>query len=121
MFSSFQSRAKRQQAKLALEQAKNKAEDIAQELYLKESQLRNEVQFNLQQVQSTANNLNLATDIERKNQIKFKEGLVSSFTLRQAQTQLYNAQKEYLTAMQNLVVSKTKLSLLLNPVSPNNK
>lgn len=121
VFSSFQSRAKRQQAKLALEQAKNKAEDIAQELYLKESQLRNEVQFNLQQVQSTANNLNLATDIERKNQIKFKEGLVSSFTLRQAQTQLYNAQKEYLTAMQNLVVSKTKLSLLLNPVSPNNK
>ena len=117
IFDSFQSQAKRQQAKLALEQSKNEAANVAQELLLDESRLRNEVQFNLENLQTTANNLALATSIEQKNQIKFKEGLVSGFTLRQAQTQLYEAQNNYLTAMQQLVVSKTSLSLLLNPVT----
>lgn len=119
VFSSFQSQAKRQQAKLALKQSKNQADDIAQELLLKESELRNVVQFHLENVQTTASNLALAKSIEQKNQIKFKEGLVSGFTLRQIQTQLYEAQNNYLTAMQQLVVSKTSLSLLLNPVTPN--
>lgn len=117
VFSSFQSKAKRQQAKLALEQSKNQAESTAQELLLEESRLRNLVQFNLKNLKTTAENLTLASEIERKNQIKFKEGLVSGFRLRQAQTQLYDAQKNYLTAMQQLVVSKTSLSLLLNPVT----
>ena len=117
IFDSFQSQAKRQQAKLALEQSKNEAANVAQELLLDESRLRNEVQFNLENLQTTANNLALATSIEQKNQIKFKEGLVSGFTLRKAQTQLYEAQNNYLTAMQQLVVSKTSLSLLLNPVT----
>ena len=119
VFSSFQSQAKRQQAKLALEQSKNQAADVAQELLLEESRLRSEVQFNLENLQTTAKNLALATSIEQKNQIKFKEGMVSSFILRQAQTQLYDAQNSYLTAMQQLVVSKTSLSLLLNPVTSN--
>lgn len=119
VFSSFQSQAKRQQAKLALKQSKNQADNVAQELLLKESELRNVVQFHLENVQTTASNLALAKSIEQKNQIKFKEGLVSGFTLRQIQTQLYEAQKNYLTAMQQLVVSKTSLSLLLNPVTPN--
>ncbi|CAI8319280.1 MAG: Uncharacterised protein [Bacteroidota bacterium] len=117
VFSSFLSQAKKQQAKLALEQSKNEAADVAQELLLEESRLRSEVQFNLENLQTTATNLGLATSIEQKNQLKFKEGLVSGFTLRQAQTQLYDAQNDYLTAMQQLVVSKTSLSLLLNPVT----
>ncbi len=117
VFSSFQSQAKRQQAKLALEQAKNLAKNVEQELLLQESKLRNAVQFNLENMKTTAANLALASAIEKKNQIKFKEGLVSGFTLRQAQTQLYDAQNDYLTAMQQLVVSKTSLSLLLNPVT----
>ena len=117
VFSSFQSQAKRQQAKLALEQAKNLAENVEQELLLEESRLRNAVQFNLENMKTTTANLALAAAIEKKNQIKFKEGLVSGFTLRQAQTQLYDAQNDYLTAMQQLVISKTSLSLLLNPVT----
>ena len=119
VFSSFQSQAKKQQAKLALEQSKNEAADVAQELLLEESRLRSAVQFNLENLQTTATNLALATSIEQKNQIKFKEGLVSGFTLRQAQTQLYDAQDDYLTALQQLIVSKTSLSLLLNPITLN--
>lgn len=117
VFSSFKSQAKRQQAKLALKQSKNQAESTVQELLLEESRLRSLVQFNLKNLKTTTENLALATEIELKNQVKFKEGLVSGFTLRQAQTQLYDAQNNYLSAMQQLVVSKTALSLLLNPVT----
>lgn len=121
IFSSLQSQAKRQQAKLALKQSKNQAIDVAQKLLLEESKLRNEVQFNLSNVQTLAQNLALATEIERKNQLKFKEGLASSFELRQAQTQLYQAQNNYLSSMQQLVISKKKLSLLLNPINSKEK
>lgn len=117
VFSSFKSQAKRQQAKLALKQSENLAESTVQELLLEESRLRNLVQFNLKNLKYSTDNLALATEIERKNQIKFKEGLVSGFQLRQVQTQLYEAQNNYMTAMQQLVVSKTALSLLLNPVT----
>jgi outer membrane protein TolC len=117
VFSSFQSKAKRQQAKLALNQSKNQAQNVIQEILLEESRMRSEVQFQLENVQTTAQSLRLAEDIAQKNEIKFKEGLVSGFTLRQIQTQLYEAQNNYLNAMQQLVVSKTKLSLLLNPVT----
>ena len=117
VFSSFQSKAKRQQAKLALNQSKNQAQNVAQEILLEESRMRNTVQFQLENIQTTAESLRLAEDIARKNEIKFKEGLISGFTLRQIQTQLYEAQNSYLNAMQQLVVSKTKLSLLLNPVT----
>lgn len=118
VFSSFQSQARRQQARLALEQSKNQAENKVQELILEESRLRSLVRLNLQNLKTMAENLSLASEIERKNRIKFKEGLVSGFMLRQAQNQLYDAQNDYLTAMQQLVVSKTSLSLLLNPITP---
>ena len=117
VFSSFQSKAKRQQAKLALNQSKNQALNVTQEILLEESRMRSEVQFQLENVQTTAQSLRLAEDIAQKNEIKFKEGLISGFTLRQIQTQLYDAQDSYLKAMQQLVVSKTKLSLLLKPIT----
>jgi hypothetical protein len=47
--------------------------------------------------------------------------MVSSYTLRQAQAQLYQAQNDYLTAMQRLILAKAKLSLLLKPITPKNK
>lgn len=117
LFSSFKTQAKRQQAKLALKQSKNQAENTIQEILLEESRLRNLVQFNLKNLKSSTENLALATEIERKNQVKFREGLVSGFQLRQVQSQLYEAQNNYMSAMQQLVVSKTALSLLLNPVT----
>jgi outer membrane protein TolC len=49
-----------------------------------------------------------------KNQTKFFEGVGSSFELRQAQTQLYNAQQEYLQTMLNVINKKAELESLLN-------
>ena len=59
-------------------------------------------------------NLDLAERIEHKNQIKFSEGLASSFDLRQAQTQLYTAQQQYFQSMLDVINAKTELETILN-------
>ena len=59
-------------------------------------------------------NLSLAESIEKKNQIKFYEGLSSSFDLRQAQNQLYTIQNEYLEATLKIIENKINLEILLN-------
>ena len=59
-------------------------------------------------------NLALAEKIEHKNTIKYKEGIASSFDLRQAQTQLYSNQQEYLQAIIDVINKKAELKNLLN-------
>ena len=49
-----------------------------------------------------------------KNEIKFKEGMASSFELREAQLQLFAAQQEYLSALVSVVTSHTDLANFLN-------
>ena len=57
--------------------------------------------------------LDLAERIENKNQVKYFEGIASSFELRQAQTQLYTAQQEYLQSMVEVINKKTALETIL--------
>ena len=59
-------------------------------------------------------NMNLAISIEDKNSIKFFEGLVSSFELRQAQIQLLDSQQKYLNSVIELISIKTELETLYN-------
>ncbi|KKO05227.1 hypothetical protein LCGC14_0080470 [marine sediment metagenome] len=56
----------------------------------------------------------LSERIENKNQIKYKEGLATSFELRQAQTQLYATQQEFLQSMVEVINKKTELEIILN-------
>ena len=73
-------------------------------------------QFAIEQYQTAKKNLNLAERIEKKNQTKFFEGVGSSFELRQAQTQLYNSQQEYLQTMLDVINKKAELETILNKV-----
>jgi outer membrane protein TolC len=67
-----------------------------------------------EQVVTTKDNLDLAQRIADKNEIKFKEGMASSFELREAQLQLFAAQQEYLSALVSVVTSHTDLANFLN-------
>ena len=48
------------------------------------------------------------------NSIKFFEGMVSSFELRQAQNQLLNAQQKYLNSVINIISIYAELETLFN-------
>ena len=66
-------------------------------------------------------NLALAERIEKKQQIKFFEGLSTSFELTESQRQLYTMQQNYLQAMFNVISNKATLENALNTPINNRK
>ncbi|WP_257667592.1 TolC family protein [Parapedobacter tibetensis] len=114
IFSSFSRRAKTQQTAIAFDQAKTDLESTIQQVKMEVTTARNDYQFSIEKYGNAKNNLALATRIENKNQIKFFEGLSSSFDLRQAQLQLYTAQQEFLQAMLDVINNKAELERILN-------
>ena len=115
IFSSLGRSASTQRAKIALEKAKTELEETEQKLQLQLKQARNDYTLAIELYQTSKENLGLAERIERKNQVKYSEGIASSFDLRQAQSQLYAAQQEYLQAMVSVINRKTALENILNP------
>jgi outer membrane protein TolC len=114
IFSSLGRSSRTQQAKIALEQAKTDVTETEQKLKLQFEKAKSDYEFSIEQLATSKNNLNLAERIENKNQIKFKEGLASSFDLTDAQRQLYSAQQIYLQAMLDVINKKATLEKLLN-------
>lgn len=117
IFSSGMRSAATQRAKINLEKAKTDLTETEQQLKLQIANAKSEYQFAIEEYDNKKENLNLAERIEQKNQTKFFEGIGSSFELRQAQTQLYTAQQEFLQAMLNVINAKAQLETLLNTVN----
>lgn len=114
IFSSGMRNAKTAKAQIALEQATTDLEETIQQIELAFAKAQNDHEFAIDTYQNRIENLDLAQRIERKNIIKFKEGVGSSFDLRQAQTQLYSIQQEVLQAMLDIVTTKAELETVLN-------
>lgn len=114
IFSSGMRRARTQQAEISLDQAKTDFEQSKQEIKLDLTTARSNYQFAIDKYENSKKNLQLAERIENKNQIKFTEGLSSSFDLRQAQTQLYTAQQQYFQSMLDVINEKANLETVLN-------
>ncbi|QCE40794.1 TolC family protein [Psychroserpens sp. NJDZ02] len=114
IFSSGMRSAATQRAKINLEKAEINLTETEQILNLKIHSAKSDYQFAIEEYQNKKENLTLAERIEQKNQTKFFEGIGSSFDLRQAQTQLYTAQQEFLQTMLDVITKKAELETLLN-------
>ncbi|WP_196885382.1 TolC family protein [Aureivirga sp. CE67] len=114
IFSSFGRDAKTKQAKIALNTADIKLENVRQQLKLGVDQARTEYQFSIDQFNTSKQNLKLAERIETKQQTKFFEGISTSFDLLQAQNQLYTQQQNLLQAMLEVISKKAALEKALN-------
>lgn len=117
IFSSFGRTAATQRAKINLEKANDDLIETEQQLQLQTASAKSDYQFAIEDYDNKKLNLNLAERIEKKNQTKFFEGLASSFELRQAQTQLYTAQQEFLQAMLDVINKKAELETILNSIN----
>src|SRR5690606_16377126 len=115
IFSSLGRSASTQRAKIALERAKTQLTETQERIRLELERAKSDYILSIEQYGTSKDNLALAERIEHKNQIKYAEGLASSFELRQAQTQLYASQQEYLQSMVDVINSKVSLETLLNP------
>ena len=114
IFSSLQRSAATQRAEINLDKAKDDLTETEQQLKLQVASAKSDYQLSIEEYETSKKNLRLSERIEKKNQVKFFEGVASSFELRQAQTQLYSAQQEYLQAMLDVVNKKAELETILN-------
>ena len=114
IFSSFGKKAKSQQAKIALEQAETQLTEAEQMLKLQFESAKSDYEYSIEQYATSKSNLKLAERIENKQQIKFKEGLSTSFEFTEAQRQLYSAQQSYLQSMIDVINKKTTLDKITN-------
>ncbi|WP_104734838.1 TolC family protein [Hanstruepera ponticola] len=117
IFSSGMRNAATQRAKINVEKAKEELTETEQQLQFQIANAKSAYQFAIDEYANKKDNLNLAERIESKNETKFFEGIASSFDLRQAQTQLYTAQQEYLQSMLNVIATKAELETILNTVN----
>ena len=114
IFSSFGRNSKVKQAKIALENADIRLEEAKQKLNLQVERAKSEYQLGIENYETAKKNLALAERIEKKQQVKFFEGISSSFDLLQAQNQLYTQQNNYVQSMLNVIAKKAQLENALN-------
>ncbi|MSP84444.1 MAG: TolC family protein [Flavobacteriaceae bacterium] len=114
IFSSLARSSRTQQAKIAFEKARTQLTETEQKLKLQYASAKSEYEFSIEEFTTAKTNLNLAERIEKKQQIKFTEGLSSSFDFSEAQRQLYGAQQNYLQSMVNIINKKASLEKVIN-------
>lgn len=114
LFSTGMRAAKLQQAKIDLENAKNDVNEKAKELLMQYRKLKNEYEHSFKNYEIAKQNLRLSEKIERKEQIKFIEGVGNSFQLNQARMQLYQSQQDYLKSIINIINKKVALENILS-------
>jgi len=114
IFSSGMRHSRTQQKQIAYEQALVELEQTENEVKRQINSAKSEYEFSLENYQNQKKNLELAERIENKNQIKFFEGIASSFELSEAQRQLYQAQQDFLQSMLDVITAKVELENLLD-------
>ena len=114
IFSSLARSSRTQQAKIALDQAKTQLTETEQKLKLQYEKAKSDFEYSIEQYATSKSNLSLAERIENKQQIKFREGLSSSFDFTNAQQQLYAQQQAYLQSMVEIINKKASLEKIVN-------
>lgn len=114
IFSSLGRSARTQQARIAFDQAQTKQKEAEQMLKLQYQAAKSDYEYSVEEYETAKNNLRLAERIEKKQQIKFKEGLSTSFEFTEAQRQLYAAQQSYLQSMVNVINKRASLEKIIN-------
>ena len=114
VFSSFKRSASTQRARLNLEKSKSNLEDTTNKIKLEINTARSNYEFAFEDYEIKKKVLDLSKNIATKNEIKFFEGLTTSFDLSQAQRQLYIAQQDYLQSMLNILLKGVDLESLIN-------
>ncbi len=114
IFSSLGRSARTQRAKINLDIADIRLRETEEKLSLQAKRAKSDYQLSIEDYQTAKKNLDLAERIEKKQRIKFSEGISSSFDLTQAQNQLYTQQQTFIQSMLDVIAKKAALENALN-------
>ena len=114
IFASGQRYASISKARINLEKARATKSLVTDQLLLQEKQLRyNLVNANMQ-YQSQKQNVEVSKRVYASTENKFKQGMASSLELTQANSLYLQAENNFVSALMNLLQTKTALDKLLN-------
>jgi len=114
IISSGQRYAQIKKAQINLEKARTTKDMVTEQLMLQEKQLRyNLVNANLQYI-SQKENIEVSERVYTSMENKYKQGIASSLELTQVNSQLLQAENNYVSALMNLLQTKVALDKLLN-------
>ena len=109
IFSGLQRHWKTEQAKMNLEKSHLDLNDTQRNLQNKAGSAYIDYENALASYNNAKELITLSNSIYNKQQIKFKEGMGTSFELSQSESQLLEAQTKYYEAALNLIQARTKL------------
>lgn len=114
IFSSFQRNAVVQQAKIDYKKSFNNQHLLENNLNIQAQQLRYYFQDALDKYKMTKQNVELSKDVFDKTSKKYKQGMVSSMDLTQANSTYLQTQSDNTSALFELFKSKIELEKILN-------
>jgi len=116
IFSSGLRHAKVEQKKLELYQIQNTKEIVNDQLLMQEKQLRYNLTSAMEQYESQKANIELAQRIYNNTELKFRQGVASSFDLIQANSNLLQAQNAYISSAMELLQAKLAFDKLFSKI-----
>jgi outer membrane protein TolC len=114
IWSSGQSGALKNQAKIELKKSENQLKVLEDGLTIQMRSATSSFNNAYDSYLSQKEGVDISKKIYGKYQIKFKEGIISSMELTQSQGQYLNAQTSYIKAMFDLINAKVQLDKLTN-------
>ncbi|MDY0078515.1 MAG: TolC family protein [Bacteroidales bacterium] len=114
IFSSGVRKANLSKARIELDKANRSKEMLSEQLQLQNNQLRYELANAYENYNTQKNNVLVAERVLSSIQNKYKQGLVSSLDLTQANTNYLQAESNYLNSAIDLMQSNLKLEKLYN-------
>lgn len=114
LFSSGMRQARLDKARIELEKARRNREIMEDNLLLQNNQLRYELTTALENYQTQKQNVDVAGRLLESMQNKYRQGLISSLDLTQANSNYLQAESNYLNAALQLMQADLKLDKLYN-------
>lgn len=114
IFSSFQRKARVQQAEIGQLQSRLQMQQTVENLSLEVIRTRSNFDNSLKVWENQKESLELAQRISNKTQIKYTEGIASSFELNVSEQQLLSEQEKYIRAAFDVLTAKQELDKALN-------
>lgn len=106
LFDGLNAQSKIREVQLKINKAETDLQAFENAASMEWKNAQNMVMLQLQQAALQKENMDLAQDIYQKTQIKFQEGVGSTLEMTQAESELKNAQINYLNAVYDLVMAK---------------
>lgn len=116
IFSSGMRRANVEQKKLELYKVQNTKEIVTDQLMMQEKQLQYNLKSSMEQYESQKENVELAKRIYSNTELKFRQGVASSFDLIQANGSLLEAENNYISACMEMLQAKLQYDKLYSKI-----